>query len=86
VRPSSLVGLTWVSKRQCAGIPGYRHAHHLNAANVGRNPAAYRLTLLGGKPRFVNILKQVADKSDWGTPAAAGRFCGVTLTKKLAKA
>jgi isoquinoline 1-oxidoreductase beta subunit len=49
------------------------------AANAGRDPVAYRLSLLGSKPRFVNVLKLAADKSGWAGAAPAGRFRGVAL-------
>ena len=49
------------------------------AAAAGKDPVAYRLSLLDSKPRMVGVLKQAAEKSGWGTPAAAGRFRGVAL-------
>jgi len=49
------------------------------AAAAGQDPVAYRLSLLQGKPRFANVLRRVAEKAGWGTPAAAGRFRGVAL-------
>jgi isoquinoline 1-oxidoreductase beta subunit len=49
------------------------------AAAAGSDPLAYRLSLLTGKPRFANVLKQAADKSGWAIPAPAGRFRGVAL-------
>jgi isoquinoline 1-oxidoreductase beta subunit len=49
------------------------------AAAAGQEPYAYRMSLLGSKPRFANVLKQAADKSGWGTPAPAGRFRGIAL-------
>ena len=49
------------------------------AAAAGKDPVAYRMSLLDGKPRFQNVLKMVADKAGWGTPAAAGRARGVAL-------
>ena len=49
------------------------------AANAGKDPVAYRLSLLATKPRFANVLKMAADKAGWGTPAAAGRARGVAL-------
>ena len=49
------------------------------AAAAKQDPVAYRLSLLQGQPRFLNVLQQAADKSGWGTPAAAGRSRGVAL-------
>ena len=49
------------------------------AANAKQDAVAYRMALLQGQPRFLNVLKQAADKAGWGTPAAAGRFRGVAL-------
>jgi isoquinoline 1-oxidoreductase beta subunit len=49
------------------------------AAAAGKDPVAYRLSLLGSQPRMANVLKQAADKAGWGTPAPAGRFRGVAM-------
>ena len=49
------------------------------AANAKQDPVAYRVALLQGQPRFLNVLKQAADKAGWGTPAPAGHFRGVSL-------
>ena len=49
------------------------------AAAAKQDPVAYRMSLLQGQPRFLNVLQQAADKSGWGTPAAAGRSRGVAL-------
>ena len=49
------------------------------AAAAGKDPVAYRMSLLANKPRFANVLKIAADKAGWGTPAPAGRFRGVSL-------
>jgi len=49
------------------------------AAAAGKDPVAYRLSLLETKPRMANVLKQVAAKAGWGTPTPAGRFRGVSL-------
>ena len=49
------------------------------AAAAGQDPLAYRMGLLQGQPRFLNVLKQAGEKSGWGQPAAAGRFRGVAL-------
>ena len=49
------------------------------AAAAKQDPVAYRMSLLQGQPRFLNVLKLAAEKSGWGTAAAAGRSRGVAL-------
>ena len=49
------------------------------AVSAGKDPLAYRLSLLGSQPRFATVLKLAADKAGWGTPAPAGRFRGIAL-------
>ena len=49
------------------------------AAAAKQDPVAYRASLLQGQSRFLNVLKLAAEKSGWGTPAAAGRSRGVAL-------
>jgi len=49
------------------------------AAAAGKDPYAYRMALLSGKPRFANVLKLAADKAGWGSAAPAGRFRGLAL-------
>ncbi len=49
------------------------------AADAGKDPYQYRMSLLGSQPSYANVLKMVADKSGWGTPAAAGRTRGIAL-------
>ena len=49
------------------------------AAAAGKDPVAYRLSLLDKQPRFANVLKLAAQKAGWGSPAAAGRSRGVAL-------
>ncbi len=49
------------------------------ASAAGQDPVAYRMSLLQGQPRFLNVLQQAADKSGWGKPLAAGRARGVAL-------
>jgi isoquinoline 1-oxidoreductase beta subunit len=49
------------------------------AAAAGKDPYAYRMSLLANQPRFANVLKIAADKAGWGTPAPAGHFRGIAL-------
>lgn len=49
------------------------------AKEAGQDPYAYRLSLLGNQPRFVEVLKLAAEKSGWGKPLPAGRARGIAL-------
>jgi isoquinoline 1-oxidoreductase subunit beta len=49
------------------------------AAAAGKDPVAYRMALLDKQPRMANVLKVVAEKSDWGKPLPAGRSRGVAM-------
>jgi isoquinoline 1-oxidoreductase beta subunit len=49
------------------------------AVAAGKDPYAYRMSLLTNQPRFQNVLKMAADKAGWGTPAPAGHFRGIAL-------
>jgi isoquinoline 1-oxidoreductase beta subunit len=49
------------------------------AKAAGKDPYEYRMSLLGGKPRFANVLKLAADKAGWGKPLAKGRALGIAL-------
>lgn len=49
------------------------------AAAAGKDPYAFRMAMLEGKPRFANVLKQAAEKAGWGTALPAGRFRGIAL-------
>jgi len=46
---------------------------------AGKDPLAYRLELLKGKPRFARALETAATKAGWGTPAPAGRARGLAV-------
>ncbi len=49
------------------------------AKEAGKDPYAYRLSLLEKQPRFANVLKLAADKAGWGQPLPAGRARGIAL-------
>ncbi len=49
------------------------------AKAAGKDPYAYRMSLLEGKPRFANVLKLAATKAGWGKPLPKGRAHGIAL-------
>jgi isoquinoline 1-oxidoreductase beta subunit len=49
------------------------------AVAAGKDPVAYRLSMLDKAPRIANTLKIAADKAGWGKPLAAGRAQGVAI-------
>jgi isoquinoline 1-oxidoreductase beta subunit len=49
------------------------------AVAAGKDPVAYRLSLLDGRPRLQHVLKIAAEKAGWGRPAPAGHARGVAL-------
>ena len=46
---------------------------------AGKDPLAYRLALLKGKPRFGRALELAATKAGWGTPPPAGHARGLAV-------
>jgi len=49
------------------------------ATETGRDPVAYRLATLKGKPRHEAVLKLAAEKAGWTNPAPEGLFRGVAV-------
>ncbi len=49
------------------------------AAAAGKDPYAYRMSLLSKGPRYANVLKLVADKAGWGKTLPAGHAQGMAL-------
>jgi isoquinoline 1-oxidoreductase beta subunit len=44
---------------------------------TGKDPLAFRLALMQNHPKNVAVLKAVADRAGWGTPAPEGAFRGL---------
>jgi isoquinoline 1-oxidoreductase beta subunit len=55
----------------------------LVAEAAGEDPVALRLRLLRDDPRKAGVLKLAAEKANWGTPPAEGRFRGVAVHKSF---
>ena len=49
------------------------------ALAAGKDPYDYRMELLGGQPRFANVLRLAAEKAGWDQPVAKGRARGIAL-------
>ncbi|HWR88843.1 MAG TPA: molybdopterin cofactor-binding domain-containing protein, partial [Dissulfurispiraceae bacterium] len=50
---------------------------------AGKDPYAFRRTLLAGHPRHLGVLKLAAQKSGWGKPLPRGRFRGIAVHKSF---
>jgi isoquinoline 1-oxidoreductase beta subunit len=46
---------------------------------AGKDPLAYRLSLLEKHPRYAGVLKLAAEKAGWSKPAAKGIFRGIAV-------
>lgn len=53
------------------------------AKEAGKDPVAYRLEMIKDDPRKVGVLKLAAEKADWDTPPAEGRYRGVAVHKSF---
>jgi len=49
------------------------------AVAAGKDPLAYRLSMLGNQPRIANVLKLAANKAGYGKPLAAGHAHGIAI-------
>jgi len=49
------------------------------AQALGRDPYAYRLSLLGAAPRYAAVLRRAAERAGWGKPLAQGQARGIAL-------
>jgi isoquinoline 1-oxidoreductase beta subunit len=50
---------------------------------AGRDPYEYRRDLLEAHPRHLRVLNAVAEASDWGSPAPAGRARGIAVVESF---
>jgi len=53
------------------------------AEAAGKDPVAFRLSLMKDHPRHVGVLRLAAEKAGWGQPAPAGRFRGVAVAESF---
>ncbi|HUY84757.1 MAG TPA: molybdopterin cofactor-binding domain-containing protein, partial [Steroidobacteraceae bacterium] len=49
------------------------------AAAAGKDPYEYRRALLGGAPRYRNVLDLAAEKAGWSKPLPTGRHRGIAV-------
>jgi isoquinoline 1-oxidoreductase beta subunit len=53
------------------------------ATAAGRDPLAFRLSLLGKSPRAAGVLKLAAEKAGWGKPRRSGVAQGIAVHKSF---
>jgi len=49
------------------------------AKTAGKDPLAYRMSMLGNQPRIANVLKLATDKAGYGKPLPAGHAHGIAI-------
>ena len=49
------------------------------AKSAGKDPLAYRMSMLGNQPRIANVLKLATDKAGYGKPLPAGHAHGIAI-------
>ena len=53
------------------------------AAMTGKDPYAFRMSMLDPASRHAGVLKLAAEKAGWGTPLPPGRFRGIALAESF---
>jgi isoquinoline 1-oxidoreductase subunit beta len=48
---------------------------------AGKDPVEFRRAMLGKRPDWMKVLNTLADKSNWGSPMAAGKGRGIGITE-----
>jgi isoquinoline 1-oxidoreductase subunit beta len=71
--------LWWRSVGSTHTAHATEHMIDMLAKETGKDPVAFRLSMLKDHPRHAGALKLAAEKAGWGTPPPAGVFRGVAV-------